>query len=202
MQRWNEVYARAEADTTQTDLWLARYLDLLEARREGTVLELGCGAGQDARFLMECGFHVVATDFSEEALRLTKQTAPKATVQPLDLLEPFPFADASFSVVVGGLSLHYFSWDVTLEIAQEVRRCLQANGLLLARFNSVRGLASRTVGKRLEENYYLVDGLPRRFFDEASLSELFSSWTVLDMAERTTFRYGCEKIVWEVAVTK
>ena len=129
MQRWNDIYARVKADTTQADPWLARYLELLEARRGGTVLELGCGSGQDARFLTERGFQVLATDFSEEALRLTKQSAPKAEVQPLDLLEPFPFADASFSVVVAGLSLHYFSWYVTLELIQEVRRCLQPDGL-------------------------------------------------------------------------
>ncbi len=58
------------------------------------------------------------------------------------------------------------------------------------------------MGKRLEENYYLVDGLPRRFFGEEDLAALLSGWTVLDMAERTTFRYGREKIVWEVAVAK
>ncbi len=166
------------------------------------MLELGCGAGQDARFLTERGFRVLATDFSEEALRLTKQTAPKATVQPLDLLEPFPFAETSFSIAIAGLSLHYFPWNVTLEISQEVRRCLQPDGLFLARFNSVRGLGSREVGKRLEENYYLVDGLPRRFFNEEDVAELLSGWTVLDMAERTTFRYRREKVVWEVAVQK
>ena len=165
-------------------------------------MELGCGSGQDARFLTERGFHVVATDFSEEALRLTKQAAPKAEMQPLDLLEPFPFADTSFGVVVAGLSLHYFSWDVTLEIVEKVHRCLQPDGLLLARFNSMRGLGSRNIGKSLEENYFLVDGLPRRFFNEEDLAALFSGWTVLDRAERTTFRYGREKVVWEVVVQK
>ncbi len=171
----------------------------MKVRREGTILELGCGSGQDTRFLTEHGFQVLATDFSEEALRLTRQTAPNAGVQPLDLSEPFPFADESFEIVVAGLSLHYFSWQKTLEILQEIHRCLALNGLLLARFNAVRGLVQRNVGKRLEENYFLVDGLPRRFFDEESLAELFASWTVLEVLERTTFRYGREKAVWEVA---
>ena len=202
VQRWNRIYAQNEVDTTRADPWLARYLELLEARREGIILELGCGSGQDARFLTERGFQVVATDFSEEALRITRQTAPKVNVQPLDLSEPFSFADEFFEVVIAGLSLHYFSWRKTLEIVQEVRRCLVPNGLLLARFNAVKGLARRNVGERLEENYYLVDGLPRRFFDEESLIALFSGWAVLEKAERTTFRYGLEKAVWEVAALK
>ena len=201
VQRWNRVYALREG-ATQPDPWLERYLTLLEERREGRLLELGCGSGQDAAFLTERGFQVVATDFSEEARRLTKQTAPDAEVRPLDLFEPFPFEDTSFNVIVAGLSLHYFPWNITLEIVREVRRCLTPQGLLLARFNSLRGLAGRNVGERLEQNYYLVDGLPRRFFNEASLQALFSGWTVLDMAERVTFRYGREKAVWEVAVMK
>ena len=116
VQRWNDVYARDKGDTTQHDPWLARYTEFLEARREGVMLELGCDSGQDARFLTERGFRVVATDFSEEALHLTQQTAPKANTQPLDLAQPFPFADASFSVVIAGLSLHYFPWSKTLEM--------------------------------------------------------------------------------------
>ena len=201
-QHWNDVYARDKVDTTQHDPWLARYLELLEVRREGVMLELGCGSGQDARFLTERGFRVVATDFSEEALHLTQQTAPKANTQPLDLTQPFPFADASFSVVIAGLSLHYFSRQKTREIMQEVRRYLRPKGLLLARFNSVKDLERREVGERLAANYYLVDGLPRRFFDEESLTDLFSDWTLLDITERSTFRYGREKVVWEVAVMK
>ena len=142
-QRWNDVYARDKVDTTQHDPWLARYIEFLEAKREGVMLELGCVSGQDARFLTERGFRLVATDFSEEALRLTRQTAPQADTQPLDLTQPFPFTDTSFSVVIAGLSLHYLSWSKTQKIIQEVRRCLEPQGLLLARFNSVKGLERR-----------------------------------------------------------
>jgi 2-polyprenyl-3-methyl-5-hydroxy-6-metoxy-1,4-benzoquinol methylase len=57
------------------DHWLERWQTVLETTRKVPILQLGCGGGQYARFLTDIGFAVIATDFSEEALKLTRRRA-------------------------------------------------------------------------------------------------------------------------------
>ena len=53
---------------------------------------------------------------------------------------------------------------------------------------------------RIEENYYLVKGRPKRFFDQSDVVRLFTGWRTLLLEERTIDRYERPKVVWEVAV--
>lgn len=41
------------------------------------ILELGCGEGRDAFYLLEQGYHVLATDISPEAVRHCRQKNPQ-----------------------------------------------------------------------------------------------------------------------------
>ncbi len=44
--------------------------------REDSMLELGCGEGRDARFLLEQGYSLTATDISPEAVRYCRERDP------------------------------------------------------------------------------------------------------------------------------
>jgi SAM-dependent methyltransferase len=201
-EAWDEILRRFGKGPE--DSWLERWQTVIETSHDTPILELGCGDGQDARFLTGLGFAVVATDFSGEALELTRRRAPEATLKNVDLTGGLPFPDASFRVSVASLSLHYFPWLQTLEILEDVRRCLQPHGHLLARFNSTRDPHYSTAEKRaLEENFYLVGGMPKRLFDRKDVDALFEKgWEVVDADERITRRYGEEKVVWEVAARR
>ncbi|HEX6710242.1 MAG TPA: class I SAM-dependent methyltransferase [Rubrobacter sp.] len=201
-ENWGEILRRFER--VPEDNWLKRWQTVLESSRDAPILELGCGSGQDARYLAELGFAVIATDFSEEALELTRRCAPDARLENVDLTCGLPYSDASFRVIVASLSLHYFPWLKTLEILDEVRRCLEPHGHLLARFNSTRDPHYSTAEKQqIEDNFYLVGGMPKRLFDRTSLDALFENgWEMAEADERVTRRYGGEKLVWEVAARK
>jgi hypothetical protein len=105
---------------------------------------------------------------------------------------------------VASLSLHYFPWHQTTEILPEVRRCLQPGGHLLARFNSTRDPCYRAAEiQHIENNFYLISGMPRRLFDKQDVAALFKEgWEILATEERLTHRYGSKKLAWEVAATK
>ena len=122
----------------------------------------------------------------------------------MDLTRGLPFPDASFEVIVAGLSLHYFPWQQTTEILADLRRCLQPGGHLLARLNSTRDPRYRAAEKRLiESNFYLVKGMPKRLFDNHDVEALFKEgWEILAAEERTTHKYGDQKLAWEVAATR
>jgi ubiquinone/menaquinone biosynthesis C-methylase UbiE len=201
-EKWGEILHHFER--VPEDHWLERWQTVLETSSDGPILELGCGRGHDARFLTELGFTVIATDFSKEALELTRRRAPDARLENVDFTRGLPFPDAAFRVVVASLSLHYFPWRQTEKILDDVRRCLKPHGHLLARFNSTRDSHYSAAEKQqIEANFYLVGGMPKRLFDRTSVDALFEKgWEVVEAGERVTRRYGEEKLVWEVAARK
>ena len=81
--------------------------------KNGKILCLGDGQGQDGRFFATKGFEVTSTDISDEAQNINKEKIKEAgleniKVEKLDLKEKFPYTDASFDIVYAHLSLHYF----------------------------------------------------------------------------------------------
>jgi ubiquinone/menaquinone biosynthesis C-methylase UbiE len=201
-KEWDRIFS--EIEEGGEDAWLEHWRHILDASRGSPVLDLGCGDGQDTRFLTELGFPVIATDFSEKALEITRRRAPAAKTQNVDLTRGLPFPDASFGVIVASLSLHYFPWQQTTDILADVRRCLQPGGHLLARLNSTRDPHYQAAGKQtIENNFYLTKGIPRRLFDRHDVKALFDEgWEILVAEERTTHRYGGQKLAWEVAATR
>lgn len=57
-----------------------QFIDLLNNENKKTILELGSGAGLDAKFFQENGFDVLATDLSSEMVKMAKERGIKAKV--------------------------------------------------------------------------------------------------------------------------
>ena len=203
-EEWDRIFARLEGGPGGEDAWLERWRDLLHSNRDSPILDLGCGAGEDVLLLSRWGFRVVAVDLSEKALELTRLRAPQAETEHVDLTGGLPFPDAHFGAIVAGLSLHYFPWSKTVEVLEDVRRCLVPGRHLLARLNSTNDPHYAAARKEeIEPNFYLVDGSPKRLFDRDDVVALFSpGWNVESVAERTSGRYGSQKRLWEIVARK
>jgi SAM-dependent methyltransferase len=188
---------------TTRDPWLARWLKLIAERAAGLpVLELGCGGGHDSAVLTAAGLNVVGVDLSADAVERARQRVPSAEFHCQDIRAPFPLARAG--VVVASLSLHYFTWPETEALVGRIRRLLVPSGILLCRLNSTNDHHFGASGHpRIDDDYYLVDGAPKRFFDRAAVDRLFSpGWRMLSIEERTIDRYDLPKSVWEVVLEK
>jgi cyclopropane fatty-acyl-phospholipid synthase-like methyltransferase len=57
-----------------------QFADLLKKEKKETILELGSGAGIDAKFFQDSGFKVLATDLSEEMVKMCKKRDLNAKV--------------------------------------------------------------------------------------------------------------------------
>jgi SAM-dependent methyltransferase len=185
------------------DPWLARWLPLVAERAMGLpVLELGCGGGRDSAVLAAAGHRVVGVDLSAEAVERARQRVPSAEFHCQDFRAPFPVERAG--VVVASLSLHYFPWPETEALVERIERLLDPAGVLLCRLNSTNDHHFGASGHpRIEDDYYLVDGEPKRFFGRAAVDRLFSSgWRMLSAEERTINRYDLPKAAWEVVLEK
>jgi SAM-dependent methyltransferase len=200
--RYTDRLGRVVCDTG--DPWLVRWEAILEHARCGTLLELGCGGGRDSRYLTGLGFRVIAGDCSPEALELCRTSAPLADVRQIDLREQLPFTDEAFPVVVASLCLHFFPWSLTMNIMDEIRRCLKPGGFLLLRVNSIRDMHHDAAGLQVvEPNLFLVNGLLKRFFDREAMERLIGTrWKVHSLDELTVDRYNAPKVLWEAVLEK
>jgi len=192
--------------SSPTDPWLERWLPLV-AERAGPdpVLELGCGSGRDTAVLAGAGLRVVGIDLSAEALEEARARVPSAQIHWQDVREPFPLTAGTVGVVVASLSLHYFDWPETMALVERIRQHLRPRGLLLCRLNSTHDHhhgASRDPDPAAD-NFYLVDGVPKRFFDRRAVDRLFASgWRMRSVSEHVVERYAQPKALWEVIVER
>lgn len=184
----------------KSDPWLDKWLDLIKQKSaNGLVLELGCGSGWDTVELLSAGCNVIAADISTANLAECTKSVSQAKFVQLDNGGPLPFVDQSLSVIVASLTLHYFTWTVTLQIASELRRCLQTDGILLARFNSTHdyNFGASTTEPPIEPNLYFLGTMTKRFFDESSVRKFLQGWDIQFLEENIIHRYERPKSVWE-----
>ena len=99
-------------------------------RRDGLVVEVGCGTGLLTRHLTEAGLRVIATDASPDMLDLARSYAPGAVEHRVLALpdDPVPACDALVST---GHALSYVPDRASLEAALVAcARALRAGGVL------------------------------------------------------------------------
>jgi len=107
--------------------------ELAEAFPSGTeLLELGCGSGRDAAFLLGKGFDVTVIDgcqaMLDHAVRLHPELQERMHL--LKLPGPIPFPDADFDGVYAIAVLMHLDAEGTRAVLREVTRVLKENGRL------------------------------------------------------------------------
>lgn len=188
----------------ETDPWLERWLPLVIERAAGApVLELGCGDGRDSVILSGAGLTVTGIDRSPEALAQARARVPSGTFYEGDIRDGFPDI-SGFGAVLASLVLHYFTWDTTRELAHRLWCCLRRGGVLLVRVNSTEDHQYGASGHpQIAENYYLVDGEPKRFFDREGVLRLFAgAWNFLHLEQQVIQRYARPKVIWEAVLER
>src|SRR5579884_171496 len=126
-QHWEGIYRsdRQGAEANTPTEFAAEVLSLLP--RGTTIVELGCGKGNDAAYFAQHGYSVLAIDFSQTAIQQNRERyrhLPTLTFQVANIGQPFPWESSSFGAVYARLSLHYFPDAVTKAIFREIYRIL------------------------------------------------------------------------------
>ncbi len=204
---WDELFGGlAVVEAAAAEHWIERVLPDAAARvgLGARVLELGCGLGYDTRWLVQAGCHVTALDGSAAALDRLTAALPGPEYVHHRLPAPLPFADASFDAVVAGLSLHYFSWNDTLAIINEVHRVLRPAGLLSIAVNAAGDVNyGYGQGSEVEPGLFDVNGRLKRFFTEADCRRLLATgWDLLALLPLEEQRYGRPKRMWVAAARR
>lgn len=195
---WNRLYTGAgEVRDTQPSAF-ARF-SAARLPRGTTMLELGCGAGVDARWFARRGCTVTATDFSPIVVGRNQHhpdNPPDVTYRVVDSSAPLPFPDGHFDAVYAHLSLHYFPRDTTLAIFEEIRRVLRPGGAVMFLCKSTAD-PLHGQGEELEPDMYLRDGHVRHFFSDQLVHDCLADAFRDPLIDHgTTAFHGRESSAW------
>jgi len=152
--------------------------------KQGTILDLGAGQGQDSRYFANLGYQVISTDFSSQALAFSQAKTPQElqshlSFETLDLSARFPFMDNSFEIVYSHLAIQYFDLPITQQLFTEIYRVLKPQGIIALLVNSVNDPEYHQ-GQKLDDYLRQYDyGLVKRFFDLESTRQFTEKFTSL-----------------------
>lgn len=127
-----------------------------EERINIKVLDLGCGAGNNAKFLAESGFNVFGIDGSETAIEICQERFKKYKLKGNFICADFldlPWPDNFFDLVVDRESLSHNCPNDIKEISRAIYKKLKKNGLLISfMFNSFH--PDKEFGREIASNTY------------------------------------------------
>ncbi len=136
--------------------------------RNSRLLELGAGQGQDSRYFAKLGFTVVSTDFSEEAIEISKRKSEEEKLQikflNIDLQRNLPFPKKSFDIIYAHLALQFFDQKRTENLFSEIADITKQAGILAILLNTIDD-PEISKSKRLVGGLYETpSGLVKSFF--------------------------------------
>lgn len=138
-----------------------------------TVLDLGCGHGQDSLYFAQQGHEVAAVDLSEAIIQKNKERHkhPNLSFGVMDISRPLSFANETFDVVYASFSLHYFTDGITKNIFAELTRVTKSGGLLCFICKSTKDFYYGK-GTEIEKDMYDFNGQVKHFFSEEYVKDL------------------------------
>ena len=137
-KRQNPAYAGwNERDSLAQD-WQNYWQPLIQRPhfpKTGTLLELGCGAGNLSLSFAQLGYEVTGVDIAPTAIDWAKDNAAEANVQVTflqnDVLTLPDIADASFDIALDGHCFHCIIGTDRAQFLQSAHRILKPNGVLV-----------------------------------------------------------------------
>ena len=187
------------------DVWLEKYgFDMYD--ENSPFLDLGCGNGEDTKWLKQNNFEVVSCDFAPSSIERVKSINKNAFVFDMREKESWKtFKDNTFSYVIADLSLHYFNEKTTNMILKEIKRILIPNGKLIARVNAVNDTVfGAGDGIEIEPNFYrnTERGIDKRFFSIEDANKFFSTIGNIETTKKSINYLGRPKQCIEIVATK
>jgi ubiquinone/menaquinone biosynthesis C-methylase UbiE len=195
---WEEKHASGiYEDLRNTPSPLALLVEPMFNRRS-KILDLGCGIGRDAVFFDKNGHHVLATDFSEAAIKQNKEHFKSLGVEfvVFDMRDPLPYVADSFDVVYANLSLHYYSDEKTKEIVREAARVLKPNGIFAFACKSYDDL--HNAGREIEKGIFAsTTGAAIHLFSKDYAKSILQGIFKVDHLDEAEEEYKgrCSKII-------
>jgi SAM-dependent methyltransferase len=151
-----------------------------------TLLDVGCGAGQDSRYFAQQGLQVTALDLAAANLERLHRLDNRIICLNRDVCQ-LDFEEQSYDVIYAHLSLQYFDDGQTRQIFLAIYRTLKTGGLFFVKCKSTDDPLFGE-GEKVGENMYFKGHL-RHFFSKEYMADILGPFQVLSL-RRTSSVYG------------
>lgn len=201
---WQHAWRKKSA-TLPVNNFATKAFQFIKNGRYHTVLDVGCGNGQDALYFARKGMLVTAVDWSDTGLTnlrniITEQKIPNMTVCAQDVSN-LTFKPNSFDIIYAHLSLHYFTDHKTQKIFHSLHRILKKNGLLFVKCKSTDdALYGR--GRQIEKNMYSLRGHIRHFFDKEYMAKQLHDFEIIQLRKTASVYHHYKSSFIEAVATK
>jgi len=172
-----------------------KYFSILRGKRSKLkVLDLGCGGGNNAKFLAESGFKVFGLDGSDSAVRACRERFSKWHLRGDFLQGDFlnlPYPDNFFDIIIDRESIYANRLKDIAVMLDEVFRSLKPGGLFISFVYNLYH-PEKKYGKKIEKNTYnnfsegsfYQAGLAH-FFSLGEINELFKKFRIENIARHS-----------------
>ncbi|MDX1358057.1 MAG: family 78 glycoside hydrolase catalytic domain, partial [Clostridia bacterium] len=150
-----------------------------------SVLEIGCGTGQDSRFFMDNGFIVKAIDLSRKHVEYCHAKGIDARVMDMHNMQ---FDEGEFDAVYAMNCLLHVPFDEMPEVLSGIKKVLKTNGIVF-----IGNYAGNTEGRRRFSNQDVGRFFSFREFNEYKSLLSASGFEILDsetIENETPFKFN------------
>lgn len=99
-------------------------------KKNGTILDLGCGPGQHAKCFFKKGFKVTGIDLSSEMIKIAKKEVPKVQFEVMDILNLKFNHEIKFDGIWASASLIHIHKEEVKKVLEELKKLLKKTGVL------------------------------------------------------------------------
>ena len=177
-----------------------RIFSLIRNKKYKTLLDLGCGLGQDSIYFAKKGFQVTAVDFSKSGLDKIPQNIKNLKIIQQDI-KNLKFKSNSFDVIYTHLSLHYFSDEITTKIFNKLHLILKKKGIIFIKCKSTEDSLFGK-GEKIAPNIFLRKNHVRHFFDKEYMRSKLSKFNILKIRKTSSIYHSYKSSFIEVIATK
>ena len=170
---------------------VARKYYNVENRKEIKILDLGCGAGNNSKFLAEQGFTVDGIDGASTAIKVARQNIKKNNLDhranfKVGEFNSLPYEDEKFNCVIDRESIYAnHKKNIKNIISNEVYRVLKDDGIFISFiYSSVH--PQKEYGNEIEKNTY--NNFDRGSFENTGVVHFVDLKEILEFYSKFTIK--------------
>jgi tellurite methyltransferase len=174
--KYNQIYKNNNIWGKQPNELLQKIYNQLDA---GAIfLDLGCGQGRDALFMLQKGFKVDAVDNSQEGINKIKEfiQVNNLTIDNINLfysdIRNFNIAKNKYDIINAFNSLQFSPKKTALKIIEDIKCNIKDSGYVI--------ISGFTVDDPL---YKKMNNNKRCFFESQELRKIFSNFNIIEYKE-------------------
>lgn len=161
---YNDI-ASQYADDFYDDATDNVYIDKFLASLSGKlILDVGCGVGEDCKYVEQKGFKAIGIDFSKGMLDIARQKYPKGNFQLMDMSN-IKFPANTFDGIMSNYSLFHIPREQLKQVLSEFRRVLKEEGriLLILQEGTNEEMVDEPYrpGVKLYMNYFTIESISK-----------------------------------------